>query len=76
MTKSKFASQQFAFVKSVTAVGKPTAIGVGDGGQGGTCAVPPKIGGEYFLGNYDVKFGYFVNFSYTFSGKNVPPKVD
>ena len=32
-------------------------LGVGDGGQGGTC--PPQIREKYFSGNYYVKFGHF-----------------
>jgi len=39
--------------------------------------VPSKIREKYFSGNYYIKFGHFVNFSYIFEGKNVvPPKVD
>jgi len=40
------------------------SIGVGDGGKGCTC--PLKFGKKYFSGNYYVKFGHFVNFSYIF----------
>ena len=34
-------------------------IGVGNGGQIGTCPPPKKNGGKYFSGNYYVKFGHF-----------------
>ena len=36
-------------------------IGVGDGS--------PKIGKKYFLANYHVKFGHFVNFAYVICGQ-------
>jgi len=44
-------------------------IGVGDGGQGGTC---PQIRAKiYFSGKNHVKFGHFVKFfGHIFSGKN------
>jgi len=40
--------------------------------------VPPKILGNYFWGNYYVKFEHFVNVSYIFFGQKMscPPKVD
>ena len=49
-------------------------MGVGDRGQGGTYRtyVPPpkkKNQEKYFSGNYRVKFGHFVNFSYIFFGQ-------
>jgi len=61
------------------------AIGVGDGGgrgdgHGGGLAEPPspqKNREKYFSGNYYVKFGHFVNFSYIFGQKCIapPPKL-
>jgi len=50
--------------------------GVGDRDREGVRAPPPK-NGEIFLGNYHVKIGHFVNFSYIyFSAKMSSPKVD
>jgi len=42
--------------------GAPMGIGVEAGGT----SPLPKIGKKYFSGNYHVKFGHFVNFSYIY----------
>ena len=35
----------------------------------------PKFGKKYFSGNYHVKFGHFVNFSYIYFLEKYPPKL-
>jgi len=41
-------------------------------GEGGGARVSQNSG-KYFSGNYYVKFGHFVHFSYIFFSKNVLP---